>query len=87
MDFNAGIRSVPRRQRRGDSPQVRLARLRRQTRHRICLRVCPTTSIAAAETAHCRPAGRGRGGCFDGAARIRSEIVPRAAGCVVVVVA
>ena len=81
-----GILSVSRRQRRGDSPQVRLARLRRQTRHRICLRVCPTTSIAAAETAHCRPAGRGRGGCFDGAARA-AEIVPRAASCVVVVVA
>ena len=81
-----GILSVSRRQRRGDSPQVRLARLRRQTRHRI-LRVCPTTRIrpttraaaAAAETA-VGPAGRGRGRCLDGrriAEIVASAVVPR----------
>mmetsp|Transcript_11242 Transcript_11242/g.48586 ORF Transcript_11242/g.48586 Transcript_11242/m.48586 type:complete len:203 (+) Transcript_11242:1962-2570(+) len=80
-----GILSVSRRQRRGDSPQVRLARLRRQTRHRI-LRVCPTTRVrpttraaAAAETA-VGPAGRGRGRCLDGrriAEIVASAVVPR----------
>ena len=75
-----GILTVSRRQRRGDSPQVRLARLRRQTRHRI-LRVCPTTRAAAAAETAVGPAGRGRGRRLDG--RRIAEIVASAAGRVV----
>lgn len=83
-----GIPSVSRRQRVGDSPQVRLARAPRQKRHRILrirpkTRIRPTTAAAAAETA-VGPAGRGRGRRLDG--RRISEIVASAAGRVVVVV-